>query len=122
MNHIWTWMRNGTPVLTTPAEGIDIGNDFELQGKLLAVIGWNPVVVVDGVTYRTFFSVSAMRMLDEAGRKMAAAGGELRVAARPDMLRNLEIVRYDSHLRTFLDLDEALNVPQQIRMLQPQAA
>jgi anti-anti-sigma regulatory factor len=123
MNHIWTWMRNGTPVLTTPPEGIDMANDLELRGKLLSVIAWNPVVVVDGSTYRTFFSVSAMRVLDEAGRRMAAAGGELRlVTTRPMMRRDLEIVGYGSHLRIFRDLDEALEVPQQARMLQPQAA
>ena len=122
MNHIWTWMRNGTPVLTTP-EGVDIANDKELRGKLLAAGAWNPVVVVDASMYRTLFSVSAMRVLDEAGRRIAAAGGELRlVAGRPKTGFYLKIARYESHLRIFGNLDEALEAPQQNRALQPQAA
>lgn len=122
MNHIWTWLRNGTPVVTTP-EGVDIANDRELSGKLLAAGAWSPVVVVDGSTYRTLFSVSAMRVLDEAGRRMAAAGGELRlVAGRPKTGFYLKIAHYESHLRIFGNLDEALEAPQQNRALQPQAA
>jgi len=117
MTHIWTWTRNGTPVLTTP-EGVDIANDRELREKLLSVSDWNPVVVVDGSTFRTFFSVGAMRVLDEASRRMAAVGGELRLATtRPNMRRDLGIARYGSLLQIFESLDDALDVT-----LQPQAA
>lgn len=122
MNHFWTWMRNGTPVVTTPAD-VDLVNDGMLRAKLLAAGAWNPVVVVDASTCMTFFSVSAMRVLDEAGRRMADAGGELRVViARPKTRYYLEVTRYDGHLRIFDSLTEALEAPWQDRKLQPQAA
>lgn len=123
MNSMWTWIRNGIPVVTTP-EGVDTAvNDFELREKLLSAVEGNPVVVVDGSTCGTFFSVSAMRVLDEAGRRMIASGGELRlVTTRPRTPYFLDIVGYGSHLRIFRDLDPALEVPQQVQVLQPEAA
>lgn len=122
MNHFWTWTRNGTPVVTTPAE-VDIADEAVLRGKLFAASAWNPVVVVDASTCATFFDVIAMRVLDQAGRRMAAAGGELRlVIAKPKTRDYLEITRYDRNLRIFENLTEALDTPQQDRNPQPQAA
>lgn len=124
MNHFWTWTRNGTPVVTTPAE-VDMANDGVLRGKLLAAGAWNPVVVVDASTCMTFFAVTSMRVLDEAGRRMADAGGELRVViAKPQTRYYLEVARYDRHLRIFESLTDALHAPQPNRQQdrKPQAA
>jgi anti-anti-sigma factor len=114
-----TRRQNGTPIVTTPAE-IDLENDNVLNRKLLAAVAYSQLVVVDAST-TTFFSVRAMRMLDHAGRTMAAAGGELRVVvANPGRRRLLEVANCHRHLRTFPSLAEALAVPQRER--QPQAA
>jgi hypothetical protein len=122
MNHFWTWTRNGTPVVTTP-DAVDIANEGMLRRKLLAAGAWNPVVVVDTSMCMTFFSVSAMRVLDEAGRRMADAGGELRVViAKPKRRYHLEVARCDRHLRIFESLTEALDAPEQDRKPRPQAA
>lgn len=122
MDNFWTWMQNGTPVVTTP-DCVDISNDDVLRRKLLAAGAWNPVVVVDGSTCRTLFAVRGMRVLDEVGRMMADAGGELRlVIGRPNTPYCLEIVGYDKHVRVFRSLTEALSAPRQGWKSRPQAA
>jgi len=78
MEHFWTWTRNGTPVVTTP-DGVNMANEDPLPGILHDAAARNPVVIVDAATCKTFFSVNAMRMLDEAASTMADAGGELRI-------------------------------------------
>jgi hypothetical protein len=128
MNHFWTWMRNGAPVVTTP-DGVDIANEDALPGILRDAAARNPVVIVDAATCETFFSVKAMGMLDKAACTMADAGGELRIViTNPNTRRYLklcqEIFRSDEHLRIFEDLDEALATPRPDwkPQLQPQAA
>jgi hypothetical protein len=64
-----------------------------------------------------------MRILDEAGRRMAGAGGELRIAlANPNKRRHLRAANCDKYLRIFDSLTDALDAPQRNRALQPQAA
>jgi hypothetical protein len=128
MEHFWTWMRNGTPVVTTP-DGVDMANEDALPGILRDAAARNPVVIVDAATFETFFSVNAMGKLDKAARTMAAAGGELRIVlTNPGKRRHLElflgIVRSYGHLRIFEDLDEALAAPRPDwkPQMQPQAA
>jgi anti-anti-sigma regulatory factor len=122
MENFWTWTQNGMPVVTTP-DGVDVANDSVLQSKLLAAAARSPVVIVDTDTCNTFLSVSAMRILDQVGRRMADAGGELRIViTKPKTRRNLEIVRYDRHLRFFESLPEALSASQQERKPRPLAA
>ena len=108
----WTWTCNGTRVLSTPEEGVDLANDAALHRNLTAAAANSPVVVVDG----TFFSVSAMRVLDQVGRMMAAAGGELRVVLpTPRKCGYLELARYHEHVRAFLTLAEAVAAAQDRR-------
>ena len=129
MEHFWTWMRNGTPVVTTP-DGVDIANEDALPGILRDAAARNPVVIVDAATFETFFSASAMGKLDKAARTMAGAGGELRIViTKPRKRRQhlelfLEIVGSDGYLRIFEDLDEALAAPRPDwkPQMQPQAA
>ena len=125
MEHFWTWMRNGTAIVTTPVD-VDMANEEELAAKLLAASEWSPVLVVDANTCGTFFSVAAMRVLHLAGRRMAATGGEVRlVLPVPDKYKCrslLKTVRYDKYLQLFESLDEAVEAPQQNLALEPQAA
>jgi anti-anti-sigma factor len=120
-NGFWTWTRNGIPVVTTPTE-IDIDNKDPMRRELLAAAAYSTVIIVD-MSATTFCDVSGMRVLDEIGGMLADGGGELRaVISRPFTLRCLAIVRYDSQLRIFPSLTEALSAPRQDRETRPQAA
>jgi hypothetical protein len=131
MEHFWTWTRNGTPVVTTP-DAIDMANEAALPDRLRDAAAQNPVVVVDAATCGTFFSVGAMRILDQAARAMAAAGGELRIVITKPSTRYyleiyLDVACSGRQLRIFEDLDASLAAPQlnwqpQLRLLQPLAA
>jgi hypothetical protein len=128
MKHFWTSTQNGTPVVTTP-DGVDIANEAALPGILRDAAAFDSVVIVDAATYETFFSVNAMRILDNAARAMADQGGELRIAiTKPRTRYHLEVylatARSDRHLQIFEDLDKALAAPRPNwkPQLQPQAA
>ena len=128
MEHFGTWTHNGMPVVTTP-DWVDVSNEAALPGLLRDAAAFDSVVIVDATTCDTFFSVSAMRMLDNAARAMADEGGELRIAiTKPKRREHLElylaIAHSDRHLRIFEDLYKALAAPRPDwkPQLQPQAA
>jgi hypothetical protein len=128
MKQFWICTRNGTPVVTTP-EGVDMANEAALPGILRDAAAFDSVVIVDATTCETFFSAKAMGMLDNAARRMADEGGELRIAINKPRTRYhlevyLDIAHSDRHLRIFEDLDKALAAPRPDwkPQLQPQAA
>lgn len=120
-NGFWTRTRNGTPIVTTPAE-IDVDNQDAMRRELLAATTYSAVIVVD-MSATIFCDVFGMRVLADIASKLADCGGELRaVISHALTLRCLAITRHDSQLRIFPSLPEALSATRQNRETQPQAA
>jgi hypothetical protein len=117
----WTWMHNGIPVITTPEIGVDMYNDNALRRKLLAAAAYSPVVVVDASAGG--FALAGMRVLNDVGRMMEDAGGELRVVmASSRTIYHLQVAKCHKHLRTYLSLFEALLTACPAGETQPKAA
>ena len=117
---VLTRAQNGMPIVTTPSS-VDMVNEDEFERELLAAAALSQVVVVDAAT--TFFSVKAMRTLNDVGRMMADGGGELRVViVKPGVRYHLEVAKCHRRLRIFPSLRHALRAPQQDRRPQLQAA
>jgi hypothetical protein len=116
-----TWMNNGIPVITAPEAGVDIANYDALRRKLLAAAAYSPVVIVDGSD--SAFAIEGLRVLDEVGRMMEEAGGELRVVLSSSRrIYHLQVARCHRHVRTYLNLFEALLTPGRAGASQPMAA
>lgn len=110
---VLTRAQNGMAIVTTPAT-VDLMNEEEFERKLLAAAALSQVVIVDATA--TFFSVKAMRTLNDVGRMIDDGGGELRVVIVKACVRYyLEVANCHRCLRIFPSIYHALRVPHRDR-------
>jgi anti-sigma B factor antagonist len=98
----------GVPVVTAPEE-VDITNAPELRAALQAAAATgSPAFVVD-MTRTRFCDSAGLRVLVDAHKRAAAAGGAVLLAVpAAAVLRILAITGIDQVIPSFASLDEAV--------------
>jgi anti-anti-sigma factor len=97
------------PAVIALPDSIDIFNDRDVQGMLVAAVEAGAAVLIADGTRTAFCGCSGVTALILARRQAAAAGAQLRlVAAAPEVRRILALTRADSELDTYPDLAAAL--------------
>jgi anti-anti-sigma factor len=97
------------PAVIPLPDSIDVFNDREVQGMLVAAIEAGAAILIADGSRTTFCGCSGVTALILAQRQARAAGSQLRlVAAAPGVRRILALTRADSEIDTYPDLAAAL--------------
>ncbi len=98
----------GVPVVSSPAE-IDVTNAGELLRAIRSCTDAGHTVLVVDMSETTFCDSAALNQLLQEHKRLAAAGGGLRLlVGAGSVIRLLAIVGVDRLLPTFTSLEEAL--------------
>jgi len=102
-----TWVQ-GYPVVQPEIE-IDVANADALRAAIQAASGGGHDIVIVDMSQTAFCDSTGLNVLILAHKRLAAAGGELRLVIRePTLLRIFTVTGMSSMFRMFASLAEAL--------------